>query len=348
MIYYFIGKIQIRNSMKSSNNFSFYLLCLVFASYIIYIRLIMVRLPKELICTQETFSYYLFSFLVLILIIIIKMYLYIFPLSKEVSGNSWVQKIKDKLQLNNLAVYSYKQFKQGQQYLMDHIDYMDNILNFLLKIVLKHYLILRIIYFGLTFGPRYLLAIIFLIESIIFQKLSLFYSCLPILFIPLLGQYILFALKDFVETNLEYLHKSFDVEIFLTHEHYKANAKAYNDYILSLNPGDDYKAFINLKEHIQEYLKEQGRDVYEETKLLVDLFYSLVHYNELSVSLNKLKLKYNIYLQLGSLIIYIISWMYIILFTGEKGYALTEIIKLFNLILILVNKEEPFSGIIIE
>lgn len=95
-------------------------------------------------------------------------------------------------------------------------------------------------------------------------------------------------------------------------------------------------------------MKEQGRNVFEETKLLVDLFYSLVRFNIFWAYLNKLKLRYNIYFQLGSILIYIISWLYIIGFTGE-GYGLIEVIKLLKLILIiLVSKEEPFSGIYID
>jgi hypothetical protein len=84
--------------------------------------------------------------------------------------------------------------------------------------------------------------------------------------------------------------------------------------------------------------------VLEETKIIVALFYSLVNFNHLWIYLNKLKLKYNIYFQLGSIIIYLISWMYIILYTGEG--RVYELLKVLNLILILASKEESFSGVL--
>lgn len=155
---------------------------------------------------------------------------------------------------------------------MDKLDFMDTILNFLLKLILKHYLILRILYFGLIYGPRYLLAIIFFIESIFFGRLNFFYSFLPLLFVPLLCQYILFTLKDFTETSLENLNNCLDVTVLTETQQYKANVLVYQDYILSLDPDDEYKAVINFQEHIQIYLKEQGRNVFEETKLLVTYF----------------------------------------------------------------------------
>lgn len=89
---------------------------------------------------------------------------------------------------------------------------------------------------------------------------------------PLLCQYILFTLKDFTETSLENLNNCLDVTVLTETQQYKANVLVYQDYILSLDPDDEYKAVINFQEHIQIYLKEQGRNVFEETKLLVTYF----------------------------------------------------------------------------
>lgn len=169
-------------------------------------------------------------------------YIYIKDISVcfiRVSTNSpkpWVQKIKDKLQFDYYYKYYFLRFQKSNQYLMDKLDFMDTILNFLLKLILKHYLILRILYFGLIYGPRYLLAIIFFIESIFFGRLNFFYSFLPLLFVPLLCQYILFTLKDFTETSLENLNNCLDVTVLTETQQYKANVLVYQDYILSLDP----------------------------------------------------------------------------------------------------------------
>jgi hypothetical protein len=305
----------------------------------------MVRLPKELLCTERAFPIYLFSFCVCLFILILKIYLYIFTRSKEVSANTWTQKIKDNLELDYYYNYYSVKSQKCHEYLIDKLDFMDNILNFLIKLSLKNYLNLQIMYFGLTYGPRYVVSLIFFFESVFYHKLSLFYSCLPLLFLPLLCQYMLFAVKNFLENNLEYLNNILDVEVFLSETTSKVSAKAYHDYILSLEPNAPYKALMKFKDQAQIYLKNQNRDVLEETKSVIDLFYSIVNVNIVWVDLNKLKLTYNIYFQLGSIIIYLISWVYIILYTGEGS---TELLKSLNLILILASKEEPFSGVLID
>jgi hypothetical protein len=141
--------------MKLINKFIFIFFSLFIVSYIIYVRLLMVRLPKDLICTERNFPYYLFSFCVLLFIFLLRIYLYVLSeVPKEVSAHSWSQKIKDKLQFDHYDAYYYAQLKKCHAYLIDNIAYMDDILNFLFNLTLKNYLNLRIMYFGLTYGPR--------------------------------------------------------------------------------------------------------------------------------------------------------------------------------------------------
>lgn len=333
--------------MKLISKFFFLFMSVFLVSYIVYIRLILVRLPRELMCTSKTLPYYLISFCIFFFIFILKIYLHAF--SDVPKEGSWSQKIKDTLHFDHSYDYYATQLKKYHQYLVDKYDLMDDMFNVLLKLILKHHLILRSMYFGLTYGPRYLVSILFLIESVFFHRLNLFYSCLPILFVPLLCQYILFALKNFVETNIEYLNNSVEIDVILSEtENYKVNAQIYNDFMLTAPPGTEFNAFITFNETSQEYLKKQGRDVLEETKVISAFLYSLVNFNHLSIYLNKLKQEYNIYFQLGSIVIYMLSWLYIIFFTGESWYGLTELIKLITLILIFASKEEPFSGIYIN
>jgi hypothetical protein len=104
-----------------------------------------------------------------------------------------------------------------------------------------------------------LVSLIFFTESIFFHKLSLFYSCLPLLFVPLFCKYMLFALKNFVETNIKYLNNSIEIDVILSEtEKYKVNAQIYHDFMLTVPPGTEFNTFINYTEYAQEYLKNQG------------------------------------------------------------------------------------------
>lgn len=232
--------------IKPINKFLFIFFTVFIVSYIIYIRLILVRLPKELLCTEETFPYYLVSFFILLYIFSLRIYSYIFsaPIT-DVSGNSWAKRIKDKLQLDSYSDYYTTQLKKLHEFLINHIPYNGNFLEFLLKLVTKKYFKLHIIYFGFVYGPRYFLSFIFFTESLFFHKLNLFYSCIPLLFVPLLCQYILFALHNFVNTNIEALSKHLEVELILSEtEKYKITASEYNEYILALEADTQFKAFI--------------------------------------------------------------------------------------------------------
>jgi len=149
---------------KLSKNLIFILVGILGSMYLIYIRLILERLPKELICTATNFPFYFFSFSLLIFLLLVKIYIYRFPtkISENTAPtNSWMHKYKEKLQIDSYSEYWRTQLTQLHIFLIDTIPYNGNFLEFLLKLGIKNYLILRIFYFGLTFGPRYLLGLIF-------------------------------------------------------------------------------------------------------------------------------------------------------------------------------------------
>jgi len=198
-----------------------------FISFILWNRLIRVRLPRELFITNE---YDLIFFIVLLFATLFGLlFLYYFLnlikyLPKE-PGKIIKRVLIVEEKIKNYNFYKFiitfsLSFINGPLNLYNLIynlyyKKIDKILEFtgdsLVNFFLKKSLRLTVLYITIFVFPRILICVLFFIEVIFYKKLDFFYKILPLILIPTLGKAYFFILQQFCDESMEYYRKFFDI-----------------------------------------------------------------------------------------------------------------------------------------
>jgi hypothetical protein len=245
-------------------NYIYLLSGILFIVYMFYIRVIMVRLPKDLhLYVNEALNTKL---LVVVFIgVILSLYIILINfyrlLYKEIK-----QGIISKLALtlsDFLDKALHEVFRFGEIFFSDGYEVLSQLAN-------KFYSIFGTIteelFIFIAYGVRIFLVIIFLIDVFYFFKLEYFYKAVIFLCIPILINMLIYILTNFAK-NLEEIKSTLTIEDLGVDEKDGLPIKRYGK-----SPGNED---IDLAYHIQHYILCNKVNGYlEEYKVLLD-YYSI-------------------------------------------------------------------------
>jgi hypothetical protein len=196
-------------------------------SFIIWNRLIRVRLPRELFIANEyDFTFFIvFSLTIIFGIIFLYYFLNLIKYLPRNPGriikflNSMVQKLEH-FMIYQFLIKLYFSFIEGPQNFYNLIynsqyQKIDKILEFTGNLLVDFFfnksLRLKILYLIIFVFPRILICVCFFIEVFIFQQLNYFYKILPIIIIPTFAKAYFLKLQYFSEEFIIYYRKFFDI-----------------------------------------------------------------------------------------------------------------------------------------
>jgi hypothetical protein len=192
------------------------------------------------------------------------------------------------------------------------------------------------------FLPKLLVIVCFLIDIVIYHKFNYFYKVSVLLIIPLIHTYILYSFESFCEINLiDFDHTVKIVEL-------TSNKQiTIIDYMFekarNISDIDKYKYGFGLTDVWLEKHKHHTTNTLNSTLLryihvIHDVFLNiLLHIYNIKNYKEAYKPYYNLFLY----ILYLIGWGYIICF----GLSLDLKVVLMIIIINIIDKEEPFSGL---
>jgi hypothetical protein len=231
---------------KNSNfNLGYLILGVFIILYIIYIRLLLVRLPKELWLYNEGKINYSLALVLLISIIAFSniFIMNLFLLYKiEIKASpllaKFLFKIKDIIDKALLELYKFSVTFESDNY------------NNMARKAAKFYSIFGHItetfFINISICSRLLIVVIFLIDVFYFFRLDYFYKALILLCIPIGVNVWFYMLKDFV-SNLEDAKKTLIIKDEGMDEKTGLPITRY-----SRNPENDI--YIDLKYHVEQYI----------------------------------------------------------------------------------------------
>jgi len=213
--------------MISNWTYASFLFGFSYISFVIWNRLIRVRLPKELFMTNE---YDLTFFIILILTILFGI-LFIYNFLKLIQyiprePGRVIKKLNNLTQkLEPLTIYQfirnlYFSFIEGPSNLYNLIynsqyQKIDKALeitgDMLVDLFFKNPLKLTFLYLTLFVFPRILICVCFFLEVFFFQQLNLFYKILPLIILPTFVKVYFSKLQYFCEEFIVYYRKFFDI-----------------------------------------------------------------------------------------------------------------------------------------
>jgi hypothetical protein len=250
------------------NNWTFISLLfgILYISFIIWNRLIRVRLPKELIFINE---YDLTFFIILFLTILfgILFIYYILNLIKYLPKEPGIiirkiMKIEEKLKKYKIYVIMeqiIKAFIEGPLYLYLLIynqtrkihNATEIIGRYLFFLFYQRKVLTYLFYIGLIVLPQLVVSFIFFIEVVYFKQLNIFYKVLPLLIIPLTIKAYFGILKFHTESVIKsyekYFKFYFDEETGILHITIK--------YLTDPNEISKQEAFLKREKENPKYLQ---------------------------------------------------------------------------------------------
>lgn len=183
--------------------FGFLYICLILWS-----RLILQRLPKDLDGNYTSIQFISFCFLFFISFLILCINLKKL-LNIKFSTNSIYNKILSSSFYVNIVKYILEAPKNLYHWLLQYIVIRDPIENLGIKIWnMDPYKYNKTIIFAMYF-LRIFVSIVFIIDIFYFNKLEYLYKILIIILIPITFQGFLYIIKDFSKWNKEYIEEEF-------------------------------------------------------------------------------------------------------------------------------------------
>lgn len=252
----------------------FYFLALfgfIFINYLIYLRLVKVRLPKEL--TQELFNCGdFFTLGIFCLLMLLSAFLVLLNLRKILGKNA---KFKENWFTKLLVVFS--NFQKNSYLAVDHIikevilyDYIGEILtsfgNYLYRNFSENQQYFLILFYIL---PRIFVMVFLLFDVFYFKKLDYVYKFSFLLLFPLIVDYLMNSLNKFWKDNA----KIFGEVLYFYN--YKTEERIMVDDLIFAQLGfPSFKHLVNSDDVIsslsQEFLEEHQNELFDVELTLQD------------------------------------------------------------------------------
>jgi len=220
--------------MKSNRNLA--LVGLIILSYLIYRRLFKIRLPKEILSTNDIFIICLYLSLCITALILVIINIYLFTKiilnnktksENNKSNNLILTKITEifKSKYNPFKIISDSLFAldiylKNKIPLYDkHRDYLDVVIMLISKQFCKYkkislflFICIPIVFQSIVLGSLF-------IDIYIIEKFCYFYKYLWLLIFPLIANYILYSIHSFIDTNLKSLNNVLNLRVVKASEY---------------------------------------------------------------------------------------------------------------------------------
>lgn len=255
--------------MKSNRNLA--LLGFFILSYLLYRRLLIVRLPRDILPARDLFIIGVNAFLCISTFVIACVYLYTFfthPSNKEKTVNPFLKKIIERyrskwnpillIQNSLLALDIY--IKNNSPMYDENRDYVDLIVIFISKIICKYQRIFLFLFIFIPIFFQSIVTISFCFDVLINKKFYYFYKTLWLLIFPLIATYILHSIRALVDTNLKSLENVLTLRVVLACEYevhkmrapiFKVSVQDWKD-IAANTPAGSYLCMNSLSQEFIE------------------------------------------------------------------------------------------------
>lgn len=334
------------NNIKLKD-FLLVLLGILLITFIVWNRLIRIRIPKDLPLQLNELTLICYS-----IIIISLLYLVIRTIKYTIVD----LKTREPSVVNNIITFVYSTplieldaFIKRLPFVNDKSDYyqykfitycIDNFWNYFW------------IYFFTGIVPKGLVALIFCIDVFYFHKLYYFYLALSLLIISMSSSYIFYSLKLLFDEKCEMMNKRILIQSLEPNVE-NVTLQIYAQEMMRrrlLIVDNEFKCVITVSpEYIDNIFKVNGYDrktqKFNHTKALIDfkeIVDSLCDHYTLIYLYEREKIKYDNWVNIIISSLYLIGWSYI-LFTSLQ----VSTIDTFQVLNTYIYIEEPFSGLFI-
>lgn len=294
--------------------------------FIIYGRIIFVRLPRNIFPVENEF--FVFSYIIcavsILLLLILNIRLYVrkkFPNNniktswfQEALKHPWNPLTWISRSLLELDIYIKNEAPAYDEY----CSYLDKGLLSIGTFLLKKKQTAIYTLFGLKIGIELYVSFIFLMDVIYFNKFNFFYKNIWLLIIPPIISYILYSIKVLVNVNLESLNEVLELRILPSTDIPEILIKdllpeisVYQRYFIYKSGSEDIICYNALK---KEFAKDMPENVQVNTlTYCVDFLTELFKLYEFIEEYELIKIKYEIMLNIVKYVIYFVGWVYILL-----------------------------------
>lgn len=307
------------------------ILALIFLCYIILSRFKRINLTKDFIETQDLLDliFVEISLIIFLLLIIRTLFMFITKVNNNSKVTIYLSRILDDLYYiplkkidNNINNYIKFKFK------IERIIHINKFLIYLYVNILKpsnfkKMNIYFISYFILIYIPKIITVVVFFVDIFHFEKFHYFYRVLPLLLIPLVGQYVKYIcfyehnqIIDILETKLEVhdnntLITTSNLIPMLTIRQYLDKVSYYHINKIP-NP---FIGKIGLSYYYYKNRTDEQRAKNLDYNIITQRYINLLFNHErvaiILFLLNSIETKYNKYVNLIIFIGYFIGWTYI-------------------------------------
>lgn len=309
-----VNQFMINMEMKSTINKLYILLGAFIVCYILFIRLIWKRLPKEL--STDLPEYLMLFYLLIISMFIVLIIINIFHLfNKTIHPNKGLKIISQFIQE---CLYTFDEYIKNKDYTYFSLG---SLLQSFCSVYVycvnrnsfkKHRYLL--VLFDIL--PKVIMASVFLFEIIFMHKINYFYKLSGLLLLPLVFNYVIYTLKDFCTRNLEI----FDTILCITD---------INDNIVDMKDYCRQKCYFYLTRGnrgstvffarlSKTFINENVTKSYDEKATLyhfmevLDVFIQVKEQLFVLYYIKERWLYINIFINIIIYLLYIISWAYTI------------------------------------
>jgi hypothetical protein len=296
----------------------------ILVSYIFYVRIILVRLPKDFTYNKEL--YLLLTLLMSIffsILLVIKIYKYVnqdklLKTLEEVTHNKFTLWFYIKEKYINVLIY-IKTFIESSLFQLDNtliktLPFSGNIVEYIARLLLKFDRYSKKLRF-FKHIVSILIALIFIFEITLFLRLNIFYKILMLLLIPLIINYIIYSNRYWYQYQINGMNEIITVELTDFVEETIVTPSAFATYFCMSDLKDDINFNIRYKTHVEEDRRSQGLPIKENLVrtgnyllFLSNVLFYLLYYDNNIESYNK-----TIY-SIVPTILYTIGWVYIFIY----------------------------------
>jgi hypothetical protein len=337
---------KIIQQMKKLINYIYIILGIIIVSFILWNRLMRIRLPKDIPMNLSIWSYILYIGLTLIFLWLILISIY-HMVSKTKESISMFSSIT-KLYYNSLYALdntlTYIKTRTIDKYQIRFVQFCNK--------YIQNY---TIIYLTFNMTPKIVVAVVFLIDTFYYNKISNFYKFLPLLLLPLLVRYLLYYYKNVFEKECQDLNKRISIYCYdiMDNMTIEISLSSYiDDIVIKKKLGKkplDCLITVSLL-FIQKLFEEKGYDMQKHTfnhkkALLVyhKIIDELIKIHTMQYLYTMPKTKYDSFVNLCMYTIYCFTWSYI-LYVSSHTLPMDTFDYILQLLLTIQEYIEPFSG----
>lgn len=220
-------------------NLYYLLLPLIYIGYLIYIRIILKRMPKDIAVFTSSIKIVFITFIIVCLLI--RLYLLLKHdnlIKQKESNNRYVLKIKQII----LKITEHLT-EVRSMFIRIIANYNKNYRKIVLGWIQYYYLYtpskkITILVFSFEMLPKIVVLVAFLTDIIFFKRLDYFYKSLVLLLLPVIPSFITAIIQDFYDTNIRGMIRLLDskpIEGTEYHEFCFYNEDTVPDFIVNLN-----------------------------------------------------------------------------------------------------------------